>query len=169
MLWESWIYQKWYPHNPQFLARTTLHHAAGYGALFGSYQGFRHLLLSWNHRSISADNEYVAVPLWLATGVAGGLAGQVHHVVHHYTSHWKRYFPKVPPRPRWHPTMLSFGPMALCFLAFEYGADGVEELVDYGTKLLETYHDDTASSVPSQPSPSTNTTTTKPAEASTGL
>jgi hypothetical protein len=140
MVWESWSHQKWVPHNPRFLIRTTLHHTAGYGALFGSYQGFRHLLLlntTTTSTSIIGDDDIVAVvPLWLATAVAGGLAGQVHHVVHHYTSHRKQYFPKIPPRPRFHPTMLSFGPMALCFLAFEYGADGVEELVDYGTKVL---------------------------------
>jgi hypothetical protein len=46
MSWEGVVHQSnWIRNHPKFCYRTTMHHAVGYGALFGSYQGIRQLLL----------------------------------------------------------------------------------------------------------------------------
>lgn len=139
MTWEAAVYRIFFHSN--FLLRTTLHNAACYGTLFGTYQSIRHLVTASlddrlnNNKNDNNEDKYNPVYLFdiLGTAVAGGVAGQVHHVVNHYTSHWNHFHPKRPPLPSLYPTLSAFGPMSLCFLAFEYGDDiveGVEALYD---------------------------------------
>jgi hypothetical protein len=128
--WERFVNK--IPHAPSFCWRTTIHHTTGYGALFGSYQGFRHFLLAALCQHDITDTESL-----VGTALAGGGAGQVHHVVQHYTSQWRLVRPNRIPPPRLYPTLTSFAPMALCFVAFEYAAEGVEYLLEYTDKVLE--------------------------------
>jgi hypothetical protein len=74
------------------------------------------------------------------TFVAGGLAGQIHYVVNHHTMHWKlQVSPKVKhsmssrAKPLGSIVRASYGsflPTALCFLAFQYGGELAEYLLD---------------------------------------
>lgn len=161
MAWERGIHQShWLLKHPKFCLRTTLHHACGYGALFGSYQGIRQFLTFADPLAIcdgafgtlqggdeisssSSDYDYLpkspgVVPL-MYTIVSGGLAGQIHHVLNHYTSHWRQFRSQIPPLPRFNPTLSSFGTMALCFAAFEHGpqaADGLAKAID---EIIESF------------------------------
>jgi hypothetical protein len=158
MGWEKAVHKKkWIQEHPWFCVRTTIHHAIGYGALFGSYQGMRQSLVSVDPLSIISDgatavlkemNDSSEESVWnpssvtdsipfAYTVVAGGIAGQVHHVLNHYTSHWKQFRTKIPPLPRFHPTISSFGTMALCFAAFEHGPNAVEGMMGSVNKTIE--------------------------------
>jgi hypothetical protein len=145
MVWEGAVRRHF--HQPLFFLRTTLHHSVGYGTLFGSYQAFRHLFAEvFDEEGSSSRNDgtmAVQQPIHnsrlVNIALAGGLAGQVHHIVSHYTSHVKTFHPNLPRPPRFRPTMLSFGPMALCFVAFEYGAETMDELQLQGETSLESY------------------------------
>jgi hypothetical protein len=140
MIWEGAVHQHF--RQPRFFIRTTLHHSVGYGALFGSYQAFRHSLAGiFDQTSPSSVNDsHHHHHRLINISLAGGFAGQVHHVVSHYTSHAKVFYPSLPPPPRLRPTVLSFGPMALGFLAFEYGAETMDELQQQGENVLESYN-----------------------------
>ena len=77
---------------------------------------------------------------------AGGLAGQFHYIISHYTRHWqklslhpqtttskdklrqtRRQWPK-PPKLR--PIAAAFLPTALCFVAFQYGGELTQKIID---------------------------------------
>ena len=124
--WERWVHNM--PHSSLFCLRTAIHRTVGFGSLFGSYQATRHFL-SRNLLARSDTSEGLDDSI-LETALAGGFAGQVHHVVQHYTFHWRQFHPKLPPPPRWKPVVNSFGPMALCFLALEYGGGGAEDFLE---------------------------------------
>lgn len=76
--------------------------------------------------------------------VAGGFAGQLHYIVSTYTRHWKlltlrsrdktlqkqkhrRVWPKLP---KLRPTAAAFIPTALCFVAFQYGGELTQRIID---------------------------------------
>ena len=77
--------------------------------------------------------------------LAGGWAGQIHFIISHYTRHWqklslhpnktsenklrrtRRQWPK-PPKLR--PTASAFLPTALCFVAFQYGGELTQKIID---------------------------------------
>lgn len=126
--WERYVYD--IPHSMAFSWRTTVHHATGHGILFGSYYGLRTLVLEKRSSKSNKEDDYYP---YLATFLAGGWAGQLHHVAQHYTSHWRQFHSQhqLPPPPRIRPTMTSFVPMAMCFLAFEHGAEGIDDLLEY--------------------------------------
>ena len=144
MGWEQWVAQV--SHSNAYRLRTTCHHSLAFGSLFGSYQATHYFLIKTMtvmSRDAGASNEessklsLIASPSILATGLAGGYAGMVHHIVHHYSSHWRRHHAtSLPPLPRVQPTIASFLPMSLCFLALEYGGEGAEEIYDRITGLL---------------------------------
>ena len=162
MAWEKAVHQSnWMLDHPRFCARTTIHHAIGYGALFGSYQGIRQSLVyfdplstifdgarpivegngsSYDDTSPSPSSIDTTTSEWMPfvyTVVAGGIAGQVHHVLNHYTSHWRQFRTKIPPLPRLYPALSSFGTMALCFAAFEHGSTAVEGMMGSVNKTIE--------------------------------
>jgi len=160
MGWEAAVHRNfWVRDHPKFCIRNTIHHATGYGCLFGSFQFTRQTLLfldpisllapssldlshnnsgieserSTQTRNVQPFNYETAVPM-IYTATAGGFAGQTHHIVQHYTNHWKQFSAKPPPLPRLYPTLSSFATMSLCFLAFEHGpqiVDGwTEEIIE---------------------------------------
>mmetsp|Transcript_117841 Transcript_117841/g.329975 ORF Transcript_117841/g.329975 Transcript_117841/m.329975 type:complete len:297 (+) Transcript_117841:86-976(+) len=139
--WERFVYH--IPHNIAFSYRTTVHHAIGHGVLFGGYYGLRKILLesrskkqaiSGNDEDDEDDDDYYPI---FASFLAGGWAGQLHHVVQHYTSHWREFrHHQIPRPPRIRPSMAAFAPMAMCFAAFEHGAEGIEELLDQVQSVL---------------------------------
>jgi hypothetical protein len=136
MLWESLVHGNWQllAHRPHFCLRTTVHHAGGYMALFGSYQFIRQCLLTpvlleaATTTTTPRENETIQTSLWepAATFMAGGVSGQIHHVVNHYTSHWKLTHTTWPRPPRLGPTTATFIPIALSFTAYEYGEEVFE-------------------------------------------
>ncbi|KAG7366941.1 hypothetical protein IV203_029611 [Nitzschia inconspicua] len=158
MAWERAFHQSnWVLTHPKFCIRTTVHHGCGYGTLFGSYQGIRQLLVYTDPLSMcdgafalldggdeteySSSMEYSRqrasfVP-FVYTFMSGGLAGQIHHVLNHYTSHWRQFWKQIPPLPRFHPTLSSFGTMALCFAAFEHGPQAVDDAIESINELIE--------------------------------
>lgn len=155
MGWEAVVHRNfWALDHSKFCIRNTMHHAAGFGTLFGTFQLVRQTLLFLDplvvlttHNNAKSDShsydaestswtktiDYVDVyemtsttrPL-MYTAMAGGMAGQTHHIVQHYTSHWKQFASRGPPPPRLYPTLTSFGTMSLCFLAFEHGPQIVD-------------------------------------------
>ena len=137
--WERFVYD--IPHSLAFSWRILVHHAVGHGVLFGGYHGLRSILLeNRSHKkvigSINEKDDYYPI---LASVLAGGWAGQMHHVVQHYISHWREFRQQQRSRlrpPRLRPTMAAFVPMALSFAAFEHGAEGVEELLEYIQSIL---------------------------------
>jgi hypothetical protein len=74
------------------------------------------------------------------TFVAGGIAGQIHYVVNHHTMHWKlqvspkaKHFLSSRAKPLGSIVRASYGsflPTALCFLAFQYGGELAECLLE---------------------------------------
>jgi hypothetical protein len=74
------------------------------------------------------------------TFVAGGLAGQIHYVVNHHTMHWKlqvaakvKHSVSSRAKPLGSIVRASYGsflPTALCFLAFQYGGEVAEYLLE---------------------------------------
>jgi hypothetical protein len=149
MAWERAFHQSnWILSHPKFCVRTTMHHAGGYGALFGSYQGIRQFLVHTDPLSIfdrafsifdgqdetsDTTDELLHSPRFIPftyTVISGGLAGQIHHVLNHYTSHWRQFRTHIPRLPRFYPTMSSFGTMALCFAAFEHGPQAMDGLIE---------------------------------------
>jgi hypothetical protein len=164
--WEAVAHRKnWIYDHPIFCVRATLHHATGYGVLFGVFQSTRQSLLfldpislfmaaattttttqsdypgtataSTTSESEHAYNEMTTIGPIIYTCLAGGMAGQIHHIVQHYTSHWKQFRSKVPPPPRLYPTFTSFGTMALCFVAFEHGSQVVDGWIEEFLKSLD--------------------------------
>mmetsp|Transcript_236 Transcript_236/g.331 ORF Transcript_236/g.331 Transcript_236/m.331 type:complete len:182 (+) Transcript_236:1-546(+) len=152
MAWEATVHDSnWIRQHPKFCVRTTIHHAFGYGALFGSYQGIRQCLILSDPLLPILDNvlpnqkqdekaRAVTYAQWcpfLYSFVSGGMAGQIHHILSHYTGHWKQFRSNIPPPPRLYPTMTSFGTMALCFAAFEHGPEAVDEMLSYVNTLMK--------------------------------
>jgi len=71
--------------------------------------------------------------------VAGGLAGQLHYIVSTYTRHWKllslqqkssNHYKRKLHLPKLRPTAAAFLPTALCFVAFQYGGELTQKLID---------------------------------------
>ena len=146
--------------NTDFLLRRMVHHTLGYATLFGSYECFRRVLVEGMqsyffscHPSVPVTLQYAercglvqrtganqfdmtAVPM-LTAFFAGGFAGQAHFVADHYTRNWKLQaiqknkrrsvaFNRLPLRPM----MASFLPTALCFVAFQYGAELYDRVME---------------------------------------
>jgi hypothetical protein len=152
-VWEHWTTttkpesrQSW-PH----IGRRAVHHAVGYASLFGSYEWFRrhihhglhsYLLTDDHQRDMLAmmadypwmrreDGLYDVTPIALVTSfVAGGMAGQVQHVVSHATRQWQStgmFAVRVVPLQA---TFGAFGPTALAFVAFQYGGELTERMME---------------------------------------
>jgi NADH:ubiquinone oxidoreductase subunit len=136
--WERFVYD--IPHSLAFSWRTIIHHAIGHGMLFGGYYGLRTILLEIRTKKSAIrgneDEDYYPI---VASFIAGGWAGQLHHMVQHYTSHWRDFRVRLhqsPRPPRIRSIMTAFAPMAMCFAAFEHGAEGVEVLLDQIQSVL---------------------------------
>jgi hypothetical protein len=125
------------PHNwrGSFLARRAVHHAIGYASLFGTFEATRRLSLY----AVRPLEETHPRATSLATiFLAGGIAGQVHHFVNYVTIHWKsqlstdlgkhtRQYSHLPNRTA---NLATFGPTAVCFVAFHFGEELTEQIRD---------------------------------------
>jgi hypothetical protein len=102
-----------------------------------------HLLKRFKLIHINEQGHYDMTIIPISTAfLAGGVAGQLHFVVSHYSRHWKlqaltsavdvkhkgtRTLPKLP---RFRYTAGAFVPTALCFVAFQYGGELTERLLN---------------------------------------
>lgn len=86
------------------------------------------------------DNCYDMSVVPLATAFfAGGFAGKVHHVVNHSSRYWKLMAKRreatmnrrlLPRPPSFRATLSAFLPTGVCFLAFQYGTEFYDQLLD---------------------------------------
>lgn len=150
--WEHWTKPKGRQQSWPYIGRRAVHHAVGYASLFGSYEWFRrhihhglhsYLLTEDHHRDMlimmddypwmrREDGLYDVTPIALLTSfVAGGFAGQVQHVVSQATSQWQRTGMFVPRgMPFAQGTLGAFIPSALAFVAFQYGGELTERMME---------------------------------------
>lgn len=146
-VWEQPSRAKW-----PLVGRRAIHHAIGYASLFGSYEGFRRWIKSGiqtylvTHEyqrdfifTITKEDQYwtqrQVVPL-ITSFLAGGFAGQVHHLVHHITWHWKKSSRPHRLLPPLRSTLGAFGPTALAFVAFQYGGELTERMIEEHSSRL---------------------------------
>lgn len=141
--WEYVTTRNIYKH----FGRRAIHHAIGYSSLFGSYECIRQSIqdriveptMLKEYRIPGLRRDEPVAPL-ITSFLAGGVAGQVHHVVSYITTPWQTGHEwkqggggvaSVGIRlPSWRSTMGAYLPTALAFVAFQYGGEMTERIME---------------------------------------